>query len=255
MIKLQDYVSRYEEDLSEYSSKFVRLKKRRWQAIVNTLEQRGSRLKNIEIAKRKTALKQSFLDKLLLSQIQWASTTISERSFVQPSYYTDPRLRGLLQRFPDSFFVMYRPVVRFEKTEVELEVLLLTPSMIFCIAFLNGAEEAVYIGSSSHFWRNAVNADDKVLNPLISANRMSTVVKRIFKNHKVDLPIQRTVISENSYIDYPEGQSDVLFIDKHDYESWLRKLKAPRLPVKRMQMLGAKALLDSCKTVAIKRTT
>lgn len=60
LIKLQDYVSRYEEDLSEYSSKFVRLKKRRWQAIVNTLEQRGSRLKNIEIAKRKTALKQSF---------------------------------------------------------------------------------------------------------------------------------------------------------------------------------------------------
>lgn len=253
LIKLQDYVSRYEKDLSEYSSKFVRLKKRRWEAILNTMGQRVSP-DGSGLAKAETELKQSFLDKLFLAQIQWASTTISERSFVQSTYYMDTRLRGLLQRFPDSFFVMYRPVLRFEKTEVELEVLLLTPSTIFCLAFLKGEEGAVYLESASHFWQNAEDADDKVLNPLISANRMSKVVSRIFRDHDVELPIQRTVIAENSYIDYPEGQNNVQFVDKRNFENWLRTLKALPSPVKRMQIRGAKALLASCKTRSIKRT-
>ncbi|MFS0644254.1 nuclease-related domain-containing protein [Siminovitchia sp. 179-K 8D1 HS] len=252
LIKLQDYVSRYEKDLSEYSSKFVRLKKRRWQAIVNSMGQRVGT--NTGLAKAETGLKQSFLDKLYLSQIQWASTTITERSFVQSTYYTDKRLRDLLQRFPDSFFVMYKPVLRFEKTEVELEALLLTPSTIFCLAFLNGAEGAVYFGSSAHFWMNAADTGDKVLNPLISANRIFKVVSRIFRENGVELPIQRAVIAENSYMDYPNGPHDILFIDKRNYESWRRNLAKLRSPVKSMQMRGAKALLESSLTRSIKRT-
>jgi hypothetical protein len=204
-------------------------------------------------ADEKTKWKQFFLDRMFLLQMQWASSTASEKSFVHSSFYGDRRLRALLQRFPDSFYVLYRPVIQFEKTQIELEALLLTPSSLVCLAYANGKDGAVYVGSSSHFWPNAANGEDKLLNPLLSANRMHTIVSRIFKEHLINLPVQRAIIAENSFIDYPDVPHDVLLIDKRRYESWLKALRAMPSPVKRMQILGAKALLASCQSQSIKR--
>ena len=38
LIKLQDYVSRYESDLSRYPSQFVRIKKQQWEKLKSAWE-------------------------------------------------------------------------------------------------------------------------------------------------------------------------------------------------------------------------
>src|SRR5690606_41629582 len=50
----------------------------------------------------KAELKQKFLDNLLKFQLNWASSTIAEKSFIDSQYYEDKKIRYFLQRFPDS---------------------------------------------------------------------------------------------------------------------------------------------------------
>ncbi len=204
LLKLQDYVSRYETDLSRYPSQFIRLKKQQWvkikQAwetgeplqpshtpveieILPEKERKFPKLKKlfkrrsnaIEIpiesidehitqqdkeenfdfspslhAQNETELKQSFLDQLLLFQLKWASSTVMEKSFVDRRFYIDERLKHFLQRFPDNYFLFYEPVFLLKKAPVEMEVLLLTPTEIWCLAFIEKADQAAYIGANQH---------------------------------------------------------------------------------------------------------
>src|SRR5699024_2296006 len=145
---LQDYITRYEWDTYRYPTQYIRLKKEnwdklyeRWENPVEELEEDieeqtereslFSRLKgkvtrprvlyesldeqieqeeNISLPRTETALKQQFLDNLLNFQMKWATSTVTHRSFVNQRYDHDPKLKYLLQRFPDTFLLMYRPI-------------------------------------------------------------------------------------------------------------------------------------------------
>lgn len=168
LIKLQDYISRYEQDIFLYPSRYVRLKKQRWAQLLDAWENNdgrffgpepgqaeddwkleekqplSERIKGIFSLKRKSEdaepvpekaveekldfdpqfasrpdtadeLKQQFLDQLFRFQMKWASSTIMEKSFVQRSFFYDPELRFLLQRFPDTYLLLYKPVFRLKK--------------------------------------------------------------------------------------------------------------------------------------------
>ena len=205
-------------------------------------------------ARTELDLKQYFLDQLLSFQINWASSTIAEKSFINHNYYHDERLRHLLQRFPDTFLLLYQPILLLKKAPVELEVLLLTPTEVWCLAFLEEEEDAAFAGSNDNFWLKRIgDSEYKVLNPALSANRMEKIVTQIFKLYEVELPIRKAVLSPNGYIDYPESPGELLLLDKRTYEDWFQKMRANRSPLKMMQMRGAKALLDYCQTTSFRR--
>ncbi|MBS4202532.1 NERD domain-containing protein [Lederbergia citrea] len=304
LIKLQDYISRYETDLSRYPTQFVRLKKQQWEKMKNAWEMgvvpeskdtfekesieqgfldkvRGwfnkkdvEDLQEIEEAEihnqndeqmdfslslqaadTEMELKQQFLDQLLRFQMKWASSTIAEKSFVDSMYYSDERLYHFIQRFPDTFLLFYEPIFLLKKAPVELEVLLLTPTEIWCLAFLESEENAAYIGSTDHFWLKRSNdQDSKVLNPALSAGRMEKIVNQLFRLYEVELPIRKAIISRNGYIDYPEVPGELLLLDKRTYQEWFHKVRGSSSPLKMMQLRAAKALLDYCQTSSYRRT-
>jgi hypothetical protein len=304
LIKLQDYVSRYETDLYRYPSQFVRLKKQQWEKMKQhwengelppaspiikdeeqVLEKNSMKEKLFSLFKKKEdekeefsssiqandeeitfemdshhdisteeELKVSFLDLVFDFQLRWASSTIMEKSYVDNSYHYDERLRYLLQRFPDNILVMYNPVLKIKHAPVELETILITPTGIWCLTFLEFEEGTAYIGSGERFWlKKWGDVETKVLNPLIGLRRMEGILHQIIQYAGVDLPIHKGVISRNGYIDYPQAPVGIQFLDKRLHNEWFQQQRSSSSPIKSVQLKAAQAILEYCQTTSFKR--
>ncbi|WP_102263910.1 hypothetical protein [Mesobacillus jeotgali] len=305
LIKLQDYVSRYAQDIYLYPSRYVRLKKKQWEGIKNKWEngpeqnienfidpQQEEQPNNIlhkfrsivrqpdpvneknahenpedqenlmdtgsldSISNIKTIdeLKQYFLDGLLPFQMKWASSTLTERSFIAKEFNTDSTLKFLLQRFPDTFLILYKPIFLLKKAPVELELIIITPAAAMCISFIEAEENAAYVGSKDRFWiKKTRNRENKILNPLIALNRTEKIVRTIFDMYGVDLPVQKLLISRNGFFDYPLQPYGVQFIEKRNFEEWFMSLRGMKSPLKHMQLKAAQVLLQYCQTTSVRR--
>ncbi|MGM0843875.1 MAG: NERD domain-containing protein [Bacillota bacterium] len=307
LIKLQDYISRYELDPYRYPSQFVRLKKQQWtkwkeswdqgellfqqepEEVEEILEktslvsrfgglfkrrekeeeaewqeleiQRYSSeedpemdLSITELPSTEEELKHKFLDQLFHFQLRWASSTITEKSYVDKSYMSDERLMYFLKRFPDNIFLMYFPIFKFKNAPMEMDILLLTPTGIWCLTFMEDEDDAAYIGSQERFWlKKSGEKDSKVLNPVISLNRMESVISTLMKHLEIDLPIKKGIISRNGYIDYGLAPHNLHIIDKRAHEGWFEKMRSSHSPIKNVQLKLAKGLLDFCQSTSFKR--
>lgn len=307
LIKLQDYVSRYAQDIYLYPSRYVRLKKKQWEGIKNKWENgpeqnietfidpqqdeqpnnnilhklKKSILRHPEPVNEKNAhenledqenlmdvgsinsitniktieeLKQHFLDGLLPFQLKWASSTLTERSFIAKEFNNDPTLKFLLQRFPDTFLILYKPIFLLKKAPVEAELIIITPAAAMCISFIEAEEDAAYVGSKDRFWiKKTRNKEKKILNPLIALNRTEKIVKTLFDMYGVDLPVQKLLISRNGFFDYPLQPYGVQFIEKRNFEEWFMSLRGMKSPLKHMQLKAAQVLLQYCQTTSVRR--
>jgi hypothetical protein len=136
-----------------------------------------------------------------------------------------------------------------------LDVILLSPTDVWCITFLEEEEDAAFIGSNERFWlkRHQSNPDKKVLSPLLSVNRMGSIVKQLFDLYEVSLPIHKVVLSRNGYLDYPLVPYDILLLDKRNYSDWFDKMRKLSAPLKHHQLKAAQALLEYCQTTSSRR--
>ena len=308
LIKIQDYISRYEQDIYRYPSQFAKLKKQQWDKLqaayhAGELDQLFSQpdeeqtLYKTDTTEEETKglfrkvkglfnksdyhdeevqipnpaiqnnvfslrvptnpasleeLKQNFLNQLLRFQMKWGSSTVREKSYVDQSFFLEEKLRFFLQRFPDTFLVLYKPIFLLKNAPIEVDVILLTPVDVWCITFIEAEEDAAFIGSSDRFWlrRHHKYPDKKVLNPFLAANRMGSIVSQIFELYEVSLPIKKVVLSRNGYVDYPETPYDIDVLDKRTFPEWFDRMRSISSPLKAQQLKGAQALLDYCQTTA-----
>lgn len=310
LIKLQDYISRYEQDIYRYPTQFVRLKQQQWEKLkaaylAGDLEQIFSRtaeenpdqewmpenkpgimdrVKGIFSRTEKKEdvladegpedaydnffslqipsnvgsleeLKQNYLNQLLRFQMRWGSSTILEKSFVDQSFFLDERLRFFLQRFPDTFLLLYKPVFLLKNAPVEVDVILLSPTDAWCLTFLEAEEDAAFTGSNERFWlkRHHLHENKKVLNPMLSVNRMEKIAAQLFSLYDVRLPIKKAILSRNGYIDYPLAPFDVTLLDKRTFPEWFQKMRHLPSPLKHQQLKAAQAMLDYCQTTSSRR--
>lgn len=308
LIKLQDYVSRYEQDIFLYPSRYVRLKKQQWENIRQTWENGDfpqtmkepelldwyeeekepliDKIKGLLKRNKKESdfveeyenekeneesnlqfsptfsfrpnslddLKHHFLEQLFTFQMKWASTTLTEKSFVDKSYYYEENLKYFLQRFPDTFLVLYNPIFLLKKAPVEVETILITPTEVWCISFLEREDLAVFVGSKDHFWiKRNHEQEEKILNPLLALNRTAKIVKKILSMYEIELPIHKMVLTRNGYVDYPSAPYDTKFVEKRNYDKWFLQMRAHRSPLKLVQLKAAQALLQYCQTTSVRR--
>ncbi|AOH56152.1 hypothetical protein ABE28_017450 [Peribacillus muralis] len=314
LIKMQDYISRYEQDIYRYPTQYARLKKQQWDKLkaayqageldrlygehiagdepvkldqaqdeskslmkkVKGMFHRSERqeaeaeellmpdpLENPNIFSLRfpfrpaslDELKQNYLNQLLRFQMKWGSSTLREKSFVDRSFFLDERLRFFLQRFPDTFLVLYKPIFLLKNAPIEVDVILLTPMEAWCITFLEAEEDAAFSGSSDRFWirRHHKQPDKKVLNPLLSANRMGNIVSQLFSLYEVNVPIKKVILSRNGYVDFPEAPYDMTILDKRTFPEWFERMRATQSPIKAQQLKAAQALLEYCQTTSSMR--
>ncbi|WP_442595568.1 NERD domain-containing protein [Neobacillus sp. D3-1R] len=307
LIKLEDYVSRYEQNIYHYPSRFVRLKKQQWDklkdsihnqelsalgqefweedpkpALIDKLKvmfKRGNKNsydkmdenpqeENMDeeetsfqfstrfshLPANEEDMKHQFLDQLFRFQLKWASSTITEKSHMNTQYFFDERLKFFVQRFPDTFLVLYHPIFLLKNAPIETEIICITPTDTWCITFLEDEENAVFLGGSEHFWTKRIGQlEKKVLNPLIALQRTEKIVRNIYQLNEIDLPIHKVVLSRNGYIDFPHAPEDVRLFEKRNYEEWFQTMRKLKSPLKHIQLKSAQSLLEYCQTTSYRR--
>ncbi|WP_404444624.1 NERD domain-containing protein [Sutcliffiella horikoshii] len=306
LIKLQDYITRYEADIYRYPNQYIRLKKQQWKTYEEMLRRpvdsenpphhildeaassKEGRLISLMKSFRKKEQeeelftgnvvtadavhdeewelppvtgsktpeerKQQFLDSILPVQLKWASSTIREMSYLQKNYKRETLLKFFLQRFPDTFFVMYKPIFLVKQAPVELEIILITPNEILALYYMDEQEESVVLGNNDRFWSiREKEKERKLVNPTISLNRMGSIIKHILPQYDVSLPVTKLLLHPKGYIDISDGPTDVQVVDKRTYEKWFEKMRANNHPLKHSQLKAAGALLSHCQSTYIDR--
>ncbi|WP_199425592.1 NERD domain-containing protein [Thermaerobacillus caldiproteolyticus] len=298
LIKLQDYISRYETDVYRYASEFIRLKKKHWKNVKeawergevnhytpslpdstwdwieekpsffermkNWFQRRSPEEKEESIEKEQDQeeelflsftteprtldeLKILFLEKVFQLQMKWASSTLKHESIVDKKFYYEEPLQYFLQRFPDTYLCLYKPVFLVKNAPVEGEIILLSPTMTWCMTFAEGEKDNIIIGSPERFWTEVTNRGEKrMLNPLMGLQRMEKIVRSIYEQHQIELPIKKVILNRYGYIDYRYAPSDVQLIDKRHYEQWFSSLRNLTAPLKHVQLKAASYLLRHC---------
>ncbi|WP_088032968.1 nuclease-related domain-containing protein [Evansella clarkii] len=288
LVKLSDYISRYETDIYRYPSRFVRLKKERWKrfssewgnsevylpemdiSFEQETEERktfGQRLKHLFLSKDdadevepapppgikykdKQELRAAFMEDVFHFQLSWASSTISEKSEINRKYYYDHLLSFFVKELPDSYFIFYEPVLFLEKAPVDFDILILTPAEMWLITALPGTDKTVYKSFSNRFWeKKQGDRTEKLLNPGVALKRMKTVTEEILADNGLEIPVRTAVIAKNSFIDLPQLPGKrTKVIDKRNFASWKKEFTAATVPVKHHQLKIAETLLGQCLT-------
>ncbi|MFD1019096.1 nuclease-related domain-containing protein [Thalassobacillus hwangdonensis] len=291
LIKLQDYVSRYESDLYKYPGRYIRLKQSNWQKTKQLWEHqlmepekqeyeefedkedkdeapRWKRLfkkKSIDTPERLpdlneqlpeslTELKQSYLDKLMGFQLKWASTTLREKSFLDHTYRTNEWLKYFLQRFPDTYLVMYQPIVQIKKAPMEIDLILIGPLGMEIIHIMTPPATAKLVPHDDRTWYiEEAGIRTSTISPLISLKRSETFVKSVLNNYNIDFPYRKVVLAPENEIESSTVPYNTDYIGVEAYEGWFKEKRKSTSPLKHIQLKAAEAMLRHCQTNAIKR--
>ncbi|WP_139345007.1 NERD domain-containing protein [Virgibacillus pantothenticus] len=288
LIKLQDYISRYEWSPYRYPSQFIRLKnenwyqlKDMWEKVANSsvdhteMMQEAKEHPRWKVWKRKTkavdvdheeytadldlpeteqGLKQYYLDKLLQLQMKWATSTVTDISFVDKKWTEDREIKYFLQRFPDTYLFMYYPIFAIKKAPVECEIILISPIGIEIICQLRETTGATIVAQDARTWIvEKENSREKLLNPHIALKRTENIIKGILSHYHLNFPITKTILAKSNPVQFLAEPYQTKIIGKQQYDGWFSQKRNMTSPLKNQQLKVAEALLKHVQTTSVKR--
>lgn len=288
LIKLQDYISRYEWNPYRYPSQYMRLKQDNWRKLQymedndNTVEveeeehaeqtSKFSKWKSFiktgnwqaeekesvdednRLPKTEKDLKQYFLDKLFPLQLKWATSTVTDVSFMDKRFYHDDRLKFFLQRFPDTYLLLYYPIFNIKKAPVDGEIILLSPIGIEIIYLIEKKPNAKIVADDERTWIiKESDEQSKILSPMIALKRTEQLVKSILSLEDIEFPINKVVLSRVNNIEFHSEPFNTKIIGKYNYEKWFKEKRSLVSPLKSSQLKIADLLLKNCRSTSVKR--
>lgn len=285
LIKLADYVSRYEMNPFHYPTQYIRLKRENWQRLQlmweneneaqHTASQESEEVKDgrswIPFSRKRQEpeepytferrlpqseeeLTRYFLNELYPFQLKWATSTISQISFIDPKFEHDYMLKQLLQRLPDIYLLMYYPVFSIKKAPIDSEIILISPVGIEIISVIETSSEAtVYIGDDRTWNVEIYNDVKRIVSPTIALKRTEQIVRGILRKMRINFPVQKTVISDRAPILYVEEPYNVRIVGKQQFDDWIQEKRQLSAPLKGEQLRSIEALLTYCQSTSVKR--
>lgn len=241
------------EEQTEPASTFSKIK-----ALMKT----GSRQQEEESApdeqdnlpKSKEELKHFFLDKLFPLQLKWASSTVTDVSFMDKSYYEDETLKFFLQRFPDTYLLMYFPIFNIKKAPVDGDIILLSPIGIEIIYLMEQDEGITFVaGDERKWWVEGSKEQSKMLSPMIALKRTEKIIKGILNTENIDFPITKVILSRTNKIRFDSEPYNTRIIGKNEFDNWFKDKRNLVSPLKSQQLKIMELLLKNCQTTAFKR--
>lgn len=248
LVKLQDHISRYELDATLYINRFLRLKKRRWQQFKEAIPINDDDEMNVA--------RKQYLDKLFSTQLRWASSTITHKSILDEKYERDETLKQLIKQLPDTHLVFYEPVFRLENADVELAIIIVAPTTIYCIAALDSMSNDIYQAVDDRYWQRLRGNDEtRVISPMLALSRTTSVIRRVLSTtlNMMPMPLKEIVLCPNGYIEHFHSTSADC-VDIRNYREWYTKMSGNRSPMKHQQLKTVQSLFDHCQTTAVVRT-
>ncbi|MFD1362303.1 NERD domain-containing protein [Lentibacillus salinarum] len=286
LIKLEDYISRYEWNIYRYPGQFIRMKQENWKKRQHlwqsdlmaekmvqsepvsmfskwkSILRMGSRQtkkasldEEDSLPKTEQALKHDFLDDLLPRQLKWASSTVTDVSIVKQQYYDDARLKYFLQRFPDTYLLMYYPIFNVKKAPVDGEIILISPLGIDIIYMIEKASGTRIWADDERTWvvRGKSQQETRILSPTLALKRTEQIVKSVLNRDNLDLPITKVVLAPVNDIVFHNEPYNTKLIGRQAYADWFSYKRNLISPLKNQQLKAAEGLLKNCRTSALKR--
>lgn len=285
LIKLKDYISRYEWNSYRYSSQYIRLKQDNWKKLVTLWENEAQvriadvnetdkqssfeKLKSFfkrhepeneeaehatRLPKTKNDLKQYFLDQLYPIQLKWATSTVTDVSITDKDYLQDDTLKYFLQRFPDIYLLLYYPVINIKQTPIDSEIILISPLGVEIIHLKEESNNTTILVGDNRTW--AIEKDytkTNIISPMITLKRTEHIVKSILSKHDMDVPIYKTVLSRTNNIVFSDEPYMTNIIGKFQYEDWFIRKRQLNSTLKSWQLKVVEILLEYCLTTSMKR--
>ncbi|SEQ36658.1 NERD domain-containing protein [Piscibacillus halophilus] len=290
LIKLKDYISRYETGMFRYPGQFIRMKKEQYDKLIYRWEQEKHEIDSQEsistdleedkksffnrlfnrkkvidvwddeeeqtnLPENEQDLKYYFLDEVFSTQLKWASSTLQEVSYFDQSYERDPWLKYFLQRFPDTYLVFYQPIFKLKKATIEGEVIILTPTELMCISILDRRySNTTFKPIDDRKWLAIEGGQEKtIVNPVIDLKRMERLLKSILDYYELDFPVKKYLFAKSNQIAHQSVPYQTEFIDQDDYESWFQKQRQSTYPIKAQQLKVGEKLLEHTQRTYVKR--
>ncbi|MDC3415089.1 NERD domain-containing protein [Aquibacillus sp. 3ASR75-11] len=288
VVKIKDYISRYETNIYHYPGQFIRLKKENWNKALEAWELQDVHEMELEhtnkketilskwkrlftkveekppafeeqvlhkLPESKQQLKHEFLDTLMRFQLKWASTTVSDMSIVDQGYEDDQSLKYFLQRFPDTYLLYYYPIFNLKNAPIEAEILFVSPIGMDIIHLIDfNSKEIEIMADDGRTWNlKEGNEMNRMLSPMISLKRTEQVIKRVLNTHHLDFPITKVVLSPNHRLRFQAEPFRTKFIGLEQHDEWLSEKRGLVSPLKHQQLKVCEVLLKYCQTSAVKR--
>ncbi|WP_164668317.1 NERD domain-containing protein [Virgibacillus doumboii] len=285
LIKLQDYISRYEWNAYRYPSQFIRVKQDNWNKLHKMWEDEPvtdeeehtepasafSKLKSFmktgswqeeepapddhdSLPKTENELRHYFLDKLFPLQLKWASSTVTDVSFMDRGYYEDDTLKFFLKRFPDTYLLMYFPIFNIKKAPIDGEIIFLSPIGIEIIYLMDKEAGTTIVAGDERTWLAEGNKEQsKMLSPMIALKRTEKIIKGILSTENIEFPIKKVVLSSSNKIKFDSEPYNTRIIGMDEFDKWFKEKRSLVSPLKNRQLKITELLLKNCQTTAVKR--
>ncbi|WP_085523064.1 nuclease-related domain-containing protein [Tuberibacillus sp. Marseille-P3662] len=239
LIKLDRYVSRYEDNLFHYASQYIKIKQGKWAAF-----------KNQSDLKLSNKMRHTFHKTMFRHQLVWASSTLNQRSEIMDIYKHHQELQFLLSNFSDTVLLMFHPIIQ----NGQLNTIMIHPGMVWNVKLLLGETDSVFQGDTNGTWQEITsNGRRSMDSPLHSIHQSATSLKKLLAGEQQQMPVHHYVLAPNSFIEnyYPTGNVDI--VDKRQFLDLQRKGLDSGQPMRHQQLNLAKWLLEKTETTAISR--
>ncbi|MBY6035132.1 hypothetical protein KUV80_00610 [Fictibacillus nanhaiensis] len=242
LVKIQDYVSRYEKNLYHYQSLFMRIKENRWKEFLQVNEE-----------KKNKSLKKDFRKQLFHHQVKWVSSTVKEISNFQPKYMKSKALHFLTEEIPDNYFLFYEPVLLVKGAPIELDIILVGPASVWLIVWMDG--EGIWNEcENKRFWKNIDPEHIQTkLSPVVRLERMSHIIGEWVQPFQQQLTLRQAIIAPEAFIDLPNDWRKLTCIDKRTFKGWKTQVNHEPAPVKSQQLKCVSAILENGLTNSLYR--
>lgn len=284
LIKLRDYVSRYEWNTYRYPSQFIRLKQENWNNLYDmwvyqknefthlstennhsTFSKLFSFFKQNQVNSKQTneqeflpstelELRHYFLNKLFPLQLKWATSTVTDISFIDKTFQDDEQLKYFLQRFPDIYLFMYYPIFNIKRAPVDGEIIFISPIGIEIIYVLEFESKSTIIANDDRTWLvERGSTKESLISPLISLKRTEHIVQSILTSNHIEFPISKIVLSRVNHIAFAHEPYKTRIIGKNQYDQWFHEKRQLNSTLKSEQLRVAEILLKNCLSTSVKR--
>lgn len=290
LIKLRDYISRYETNPFHYPTQFIRLKQENWRKLTNVWEdeneeqlraeqemanmskeestnrfrwnpfkQKKSRAEDAVLFKRnlpesKDQLRKYFLNQLYPFQLKWATSTLTQVSYTERDHFFDQDLKFFLQHFPDIYLVMYYPIFSIKNAPVDVEIILISPVEIEIITLMNqSSREAIIVGDDRTWMIEGESTEERIISPTIGLKRTETIVEGILQAHGLTYNIRKTVLSRDAHFLYLTEPYNVSLIGPNEYKAWYDQKRSLSGSLKGAQLKVMEVLLEHSLSNSVRR--
>lgn len=290
LIKLRDYISRYETNPFHYPTQFIRLKQENWRKLVevwedeneaqarakeeaaymeyekakrrfrwNPFKQARHRVEDPILFKRnlpqsKDRLRKYFLNQLFPFQLKWATSTLTQVSYTERDHFFDQDLKFLLQHFPDIYLVMYRPIFNIKKAPVDVEIIIISPVEIEIMTILDARHGETVAVSDERTWHvEGANHEERMISPVIGLRRTEHIVDSILQSYGLSYNIRKTVLSRDAHFLYLHEPYNVSLIGPDRYQQWYEHKRSLSGSLKGTQLKVMEALLAHSLSHSVRR--